>query len=301
MDFLYHYTSVDVLELILSNRTIRFNPLYKMDDQQEQYSAHGAAQGEHYFISSWTSEENELPRMWKDYCKPDPENGVRLKLPVNPFSKTENNLYQPVPEEAIKAELNREKIIRAILKYYPEVKRSQFEGFKGLEPFRKYKERLSNEHPTVAKQLVEASNQMMRETTMSVKHDVDKLLCQVQYTNDPRKLFPHLYDEYQGQMFGNFSDYGKYKNTSWEWQKEWRYILEFYRMRAFRKKADNTLEWYKVPFDYYDLKLDPVKLRQLEITTSPIISEDSKRKLNKILAQYLPGTPVKESILSFIE
>ena len=28
-------------------------------------------------------------------------------------------------------------------------------------------------------------------------------------------------------------------------------------LRAFRRKTDHTLQWYDVPFDHYDLKLDP--------------------------------------------
>lgn len=34
--YLYHYTSLESLALILKNRTIRLNPLDKMDDLQEQ-------------------------------------------------------------------------------------------------------------------------------------------------------------------------------------------------------------------------------------------------------------------------
>ena len=36
VEYLYHYTSVDSLALILKNRTIRLNPLDKMDDLQEK-------------------------------------------------------------------------------------------------------------------------------------------------------------------------------------------------------------------------------------------------------------------------
>ena len=38
-EYLYHYTSVDSLALILKHRTIRLNPLDKMDDLQEQETA----------------------------------------------------------------------------------------------------------------------------------------------------------------------------------------------------------------------------------------------------------------------
>ena len=38
-EYLYHYTNIETLALILSNRTIRFNSLDKMDDLQEQQTA----------------------------------------------------------------------------------------------------------------------------------------------------------------------------------------------------------------------------------------------------------------------
>lgn len=34
-EFLYHYTSIDSLALILKNRTIRFNSLINVDDQRK--------------------------------------------------------------------------------------------------------------------------------------------------------------------------------------------------------------------------------------------------------------------------
>ena len=37
-EYLYHYTNVDSLALILKNRSIRLNSLDKMDDRQEQMS-----------------------------------------------------------------------------------------------------------------------------------------------------------------------------------------------------------------------------------------------------------------------
>lgn len=295
MEYLYHYTSVDVLELILKNRTIRLNPLHKMDDWQEQFSAHGCAHGSHVFISSWTSESEEIPKMWRDYCKPLPENGVRIKLPINPFSETENDLSSPVPSEKELPAMSLQLITHAILKKYPE---TTWEMFDDLKTFMEYRRRFKEEYPDTDKELVDFTEDVQRKITRATCSDISMLLRQVDYTDDPRKIYPQLYHEYRGQMLGDFTNYGTVKNTSWAWQKEWRYIVGFYRMRAFRKKADNTLEWYDVPFDYYDLKLDHNKLKQLEVTTSPIISEQSRAKLQSILDQYLPGTPVKNSVLS---
>lgn len=297
MEYLYHYTSVDVLALILKNRTIRLNPLSKMDDWQEQFSAHGRAHGKHIFISSWTSETEEIPKMWRDYCKPHPENGVRIKLPVNPFSKTENNLLMPVPSEIRLAETNRAQIIQAILTNYPETSRKMFDGFEGLQIFGQYKEKLQQEHPDISKRLIASSEELQRNTTTATPNDVHMLLRKVEYTDEPQKLYPQLYNEYRGQLFGDFTNYGTVKNTSWAWQKEWRYVVGFYRMRAFRRKTDDTLEWYDVSFDYYDLKLDPNKLNQLEVMTSPVIADQSRSRLQDLLNMYLPGTPIVNSAL----
>ncbi|MGN1117077.1 MAG: hypothetical protein ACI4RU_00550, partial [Acutalibacteraceae bacterium] len=62
-DYLYHYTSVDTLEKILQNKSIRFNSLDKMDDRLEQWSAHGRQEGSHVFISSWTDQADEIKDM----------------------------------------------------------------------------------------------------------------------------------------------------------------------------------------------------------------------------------------------
>lgn len=300
MEYLYHYTSVDVLELILKNRTIRLQPLYKMDDQQEQFSAHGCAHGRHVFISSWTSESEEIPRMWCDYCKPDPEKGVRIKLPVNPFSVTENNLLMPILSEMQLAVQNREQIIRAILFHYPETNRKMLDDIDGLWKFIEYKDRLQKEHPVTAQRLIKSSEEVERKTTMAINSDVNKLLHKVDYTDDPQKIYPQLYNKYQGQFYMDFINYGTVKNTSWEWQKEWRYIVAFYRRRGFRKREDNMLECYDIPFDYYDLKLDSEKMKQLEITTSPIMSEQSRNKLHTIIDKYLPGTLITNSKLNLL-
>ena len=59
MDYLFHYTSVDILALILKNRTIRFNSLDRMDDLQEQETADIKNVGQFCYISFWTDDEEE--------------------------------------------------------------------------------------------------------------------------------------------------------------------------------------------------------------------------------------------------
>ena len=52
IEYLYHYTSLESLALILKNRTIRLNPLDKMDDIQEQKTADIENIGKFVFVSS---------------------------------------------------------------------------------------------------------------------------------------------------------------------------------------------------------------------------------------------------------
>ena len=83
IEYLYHYTSIEKLALILKNRTIRLNPLDKMDDLQEQKTADVENIGKFVFVSSWTDDTSESIPMWKMYTAPSA--GVRIKLRKNPF------------------------------------------------------------------------------------------------------------------------------------------------------------------------------------------------------------------------
>lgn len=86
--FLYHYTNLDSLALILKNRTIRFSPLNKMDDLQETESSDVHNIGQIIYISSWTKDEEESIPMWNMYTSL--VSGVRIKLPEMPFKMQEN-------------------------------------------------------------------------------------------------------------------------------------------------------------------------------------------------------------------
>ena len=83
--YLYHYTSVDVLALILKNHTIRLHPLSSMDDPQEARNADLKRLGDYIFVSSWTEDSEESIPMWRLYT--NPESGVRIKMKANPFER----------------------------------------------------------------------------------------------------------------------------------------------------------------------------------------------------------------------
>lgn len=97
-EYLYHYTNIETLALILKNRTIRFNSLDKMDDLQEQQTADIKNIGQFCYISSWTDDCTESIPMWNMYASLNL--GVRIKLRKNPF-KVYNNTAETL-SKAIK-------------------------------------------------------------------------------------------------------------------------------------------------------------------------------------------------------
>lgn len=117
-EFLYHYTTVDSLEAILQNHTIRFNSLVNMDDMEEARTADFGASGKYVYISSWaddgTSENVALWGMYSNHYE-----GVRIKMKTNPFV-----LYQtgPLPYfegQSVESYLPRETLERNNLYLYP--------------------------------------------------------------------------------------------------------------------------------------------------------------------------------------
>ena len=100
-EYLYHYTSIDILALILKNHTIRLNPLNKLDDLQEQKTADVENLGKFVFVSSWTSGEEESIPMWKMYT--NPLSGVRIKMLKNPFITKGTSLKDIIAKTGMKA------------------------------------------------------------------------------------------------------------------------------------------------------------------------------------------------------
>ena len=87
-DYLYHYTSIETLALILANHTFRLTSLDQMDDLQEKEAFDLKNAGQFCYISSWTDDETENIPMWKMYSSLS--SGVRIKLKANPFKEFEN-------------------------------------------------------------------------------------------------------------------------------------------------------------------------------------------------------------------
>ena len=82
--YLYHYTSVDTLALILKYRTIRFTRLSLLNDPLEGKAKDFEGGEELIYCSSWSANPADTIPMWKMYTNLE---GVRIRLKLdNVFS-----------------------------------------------------------------------------------------------------------------------------------------------------------------------------------------------------------------------
>lgn len=78
--YLYHYTSIEVLALILKTKKIRLQRLDKVNDPTEELSKDGKL-GKYVFVTCWTSQDQEVLPFW--YMYGHNKRGVRVRLASN--------------------------------------------------------------------------------------------------------------------------------------------------------------------------------------------------------------------------
>ena len=108
MEYLYHYTSLDTLALILHNKTICFNNLSYVDDIEEAETRDMGEFGKFVYVSCWTDDEEESIPLWNMYT-PN-MHGVRIRMPKFPFKKRKYQKGQFYLGEDIETYINMKKI-----------------------------------------------------------------------------------------------------------------------------------------------------------------------------------------------
>ena len=267
-DYLFHYTSIESLALILKFHTIRLNPLCNMDDRQEQQTADMKGLGRYIFVSSWTDDIRENIPMWNMYT--GLENGVRIGLKKNPFK-------------------------------YNETKGSDFVEQLNVDP--KQVQGLENQ----AKTFLNIAT-MMKMNVFSPQCWNGDILKKVEYSDDPAKLVPQIIESTEGGTKFNFANLGSVKNTFWNFQNEWRYIMQFYPfdfsidIEIASQKLANTLLRIKdgtdtPPLSYYDLYIDDAAFNSMIITPSPRMTAGNRVLLDTLLEKYNSKASIIESEL----
>ena len=83
---IYHYTTIDILALIMLNKTIRFNRLDHVDDIEEAIYGSGPLDlkiCKYAFVSCWTRNHEENQDLWQKYANNG--KGIRISLDEDMF------------------------------------------------------------------------------------------------------------------------------------------------------------------------------------------------------------------------
>jgi len=267
-EYLYHYTSIESLALILKNHTIRLNSLTEMDDKQEQLTQDVENLGRFIFVSSWTSDAEESIPMWKMYT--NPQSGVRIKLRKNPFKWHGTN----------------------------------FEDFSrtfGVQPS-------SISDSTSELKTFLSLTDMFKQGVYSLQGCNGNILYEVQYTSDTALLEPKVLDIDEKKLTLSLGVLGKHKNLHWEFQHEWRYLMTFIPFSFngsieeifadFNKTGSNmAIGKAFLPFKHYDLIIEDSYYQEMEITVSPQITAGNYVTLEALVEKYNPSATICESSL----
>lgn len=272
MEYLYHYTSIETLALILANKTICFNNLLNVDDNEEAETFDMGKFGRFVYVSCWTSDEQESIPLWNLYT-PN-MHGVRIRLPKFPFKKYSYNKDEYFFKEHVETYINIEKIYNenkvSIASTQPELIEIQ------------YTDNIEKLYPIV------------RNVTSEEKFQ--------QYLNDENIENGKLDLSY------SFAEIGKYKRKEWSFQKEWRYIYSVAPMglkEANPPTIDKHIELikrienkeYNPPYSRMFLELDDNVLNNVEILCGPRMNDAEKVIVKALLKEYCPKGIYKESKL----
>ncbi len=282
MDYLYHYTTVESLALILKNKSFRLSPLSTLDDLQEERVKDPQRFGEYVFVSSWTEDEEESIPMWNMYSSMS--SGIRIKMKKNPF-KTYKIDTALLTQEFSNMQLSK-----------------NFSGYNMIFSARSplgYTTRFSIEN------LIIPSKEFFMENYYLHNCTPNEILNKVNYTDNTELLMPQIAD-LSSISLGKL---GNHKKKCWKFQKEWRYILRFSPV-GFKEVTDYPIasieNMYKryngsinmLPFKYYYLKLDDEAFKAMEITLSPKLSEGYQIIAQLLKQEYNPTMIIKKSSLS---
>lgn len=129
----------------------------------------------------------------------------------------------------------------------------------------------------------------------------EELLWQVTYSDVEEDLKPKIVPR-EKEMF--LDKVGKYKRKAWEYQKEWRYILNVLPVSkrqnydpSFDRIIDRIRRGNRLPISFIDLELEDSALNDIEIMTGPKMSEGDRELLSVLVEKYCPSAKTIKSEL----
>ena len=257
--YLYHYTSIEALALILKHKTMRLSSLDIVDDLEEAKTTDYGELGRFCFVSCWTDNSEESIPLWKMYtpnmC------GVRIKLPIYPFKEYIINKGEYHFTESVESYIN-------LVKIYDN------NGFVINPPFKDF--------------LIE----------VKYTNDKDLLFPEVysehkQANTVNKKLKLDALGTYKNEVW-RFQREWRYKIFICPWTLN---ELKTSSVESHSKMFER-LKSEQLPFTAFDLELDEWKLEDMEIMIGPKSNEAESVIVNSLVNTYNPKARITKSSLS---
>ncbi len=269
LSYLYHYTSIETLALILKNKTIRFSSLSRVDDIEEQGTSDFGDLGRFCFVSCWTNETEESIPLWNLYT-PN-MTGVRIRLPISPFKTV---VINPDGKHIKESFVTHPSLTSEKLSVHGYLLNPPYLANLFQVKYTDVRDKLNRKVLTAEKQETELENGSNR-------------------TGWGKTI--------------NLENIGIYKNIQWEFQKEYRYRfiivpwtmndLESAKSYEDQVRLIDRLETEELKKDFFDLDLNEQSMNDLEILIGPR-ANDAQRQIVKSLVNDLnPNAVIKESNL----
>ena len=274
---IHHYTNIDVLALILKNRTLRFTRLDHVDDLEESnFVSNGVNIGQYAFVSCWTEEKEENIPMWKMYTK---ENwGVRLSLVKEGLFRTYTDYEKFNHNGLVSTNFG------APIKFlFPTEERWHQTNY--TPPF-----------------LTEDYDKCHFYRKIEYVDDVTSYAYNsVQFTDVSTN---------EGEMKIRTDRVGRYKNKRWDFQEESRFVLFFLpgnptssfntpnSMKEQTQFMENIRQNKELGFTHYDMHLSDEAFEHLTITMSPLCDDAQCAIVEALKDKYAPKAKIRKSNLA---
>ena len=272
---IHHYTNIDVLALILKNRTLRFTRLDQVDDPEESiFISNGVNLGPYTFVSCWTECKEESIPMWRMYTRG--EWGIRLSFERDGLFKTYiDHAYKGHGTDITEVGEEIHFLFDSKLKWNQTDYTPPFltDDYDKSHFYRKieYVDDITPYANDCVKKL------SLREDNMSITIDFDKV--------------------------------GSYKNKRWAFQEESRFVIflmpgnpyaslnspnHFQEQKRIIKDIINNKE---IGFSHYDMSLSEEAFEHLVITMSPSCDTAQRVLVESLCEKYAPKARIVDSHL----
>lgn len=268
-DYLYHYTSIENLALILKNKTFRFRRLDILDDPEEGKTSDFKTFGRFIFVSCWTGLKEESLPLWSMYAGPNMK-GVRIKLPSHIFSKKSFRMKQSSVENG----------------NYTSQNGAGYYSYIDINDMNLQQYTVVPMQENLLQKVVYTKEQHLLYPNVFTETNIN--------SQSSKKLTKTV----------NFKDVGKYKQAYWSFQDEYRYIFTAApwnkdealncsvedHTRLFDRLANDYLK-----INYHDEAVDANKFEDMIITLSPRVTAGERVIVELLIKEYNSNAKIEES------